>query len=365
MSAAMARGGDDMVDRFLPAAEPARAEAEVVNLDDYRPAAEDAAVQNEPGAPLDEPGTSEAAQEADEVAEQGRTRTVAQRERELAEARRLVALQEQDVTAEVDTKKVRKARQHGVQARKLHALRQRPEAVALRDARVRLVTTLMAMFAAVAALGWSTASVQQTAAHGAPAGTAAYALAFLVEPLISVGLLATIGVQAYAAMRGHVVDTDAEPGATLHRTQIWLLVLTVTLNTWPYLAPLWGPGEFDLIQVVVHLVGPIVAVRMIHSLPAMWAVLEGLPLPAQAGPRPTASAGVTPPACSENAAAGEAAEETSSKDRKRFEQIRDELAELIAAGRWNRNVSVPEIRKYFGCGVDVARDVRDALKPTE
>lgn len=346
------------------------APAEIVNLDDYRrtengmyvPAASEPAdvdlaevVGEQAG---DEPeGLTSVPQQISTPAEQGRTKTVAQREQELAEARRLVELQDQDVTAEVDTKRVRKAKKHGAQARKLHSLRQRPETLALRDARVRLWTTLAAMFAAVAALGWSTASVQQTAAHGAPAGTAASLLAYLVEPLISVGLLAVIAVQAYAAMRGATVDPDDEHGRTLRSTQRWLLTLTVTLNVWPYVSPLWGPGEFDLIQVVVHLVGPIVAVRMIHSLPAMWAVIEGLQL--------TASEGVTPPACSENATAGAAVEETSSKDRKRFEQIRDELAELIATGQWTDNVSVPAIRRHFGCGVDIARDVRDALKPTE
>lgn len=343
------------------------APAEIVNLDDYRRDDESGMWKPahlhtepiEPDLPADE-DVEDVEQPAGEqkpssASEQGRTKTVAQREQELAEARRLVVLQDQDLTAEVDTKKVRRARKFGVQARKLHALRQRPEAVALRDARVRLATTVMAMAAAVAALGWSTASVQQTAAHGAPAGTTGYALAFLVEPLISLGLLAVIGVQAYAAMRGGTVDPDSEHGRVLKSTQRWLLTLTVTLNTWPYVSPLWGPGEFDLIQVVVHLVGPIVAVRMIHSLPAMWAVLEDLALPT---PRATGE-GVTAPACSENATA----EEPSSKGPPRVVQVRDELAALIAAGRWNRNVSVPAIREHFECGVDIARQVRDQIKP--
>lgn len=362
MSTAIERGGDDLVDRYLaeapaaPAVEPAgQGDAEVVHLDDYRPA--------QSSAPAAEPEAEvhEEPEPAVEEPEQGRTKTVRERERELAEARRLVALQQQDVTAEVDTRKVRKARKHGVQARKLHALRQRPEAVALRDARVRLWTTVMALFATVAALGWSTASVQQTAAHGAPAGSVAYGLAFLVEPLISLGLLATIGVQAYAAMRGHVVDKSTEPGATLHRTQIWLLVLTITLNTWPYIEPIWGPGEFDPIQVVVHLVGPIVAVRLIHSLPAMWAVLEGLELPTQ----PAASEGVTPPEYRENAAPT-APSSKANPDPSRVAQIRDELAHLIATGQWTKNVSAGSIREHFGCGTPIAQQVRDQLKqPTQ
>lgn len=341
--------------------------APVINLDEYRrdengmyvPAATEPAdvapAEVEGEQAVDEPeGLTSVPQQISTSAEQGHTKTVKERERELAEARRLVELQDQDVTAEVDTKKVRKAKKHGAQARKLHSLRQRPETLALRDARVRLWTTVMAMFAAVAALGWSTASVQQTAAHGAPAGTAASLLAFLVEPLISVGLLAVIAVQAYAAMRGATVDPDSEHGRTLHRTQLWLLTLTVTLNVWPYIAPIWGPGEFDLIQVVVHLVGPIVAVRMIHSLPAMWAVIEGLQLPA--------ARGVTPPEYRENAAA----EQPSSKagpDPSRVAQVRDELAALIAAGQWTKNVSAPEIRKHFGCGTPIAQQVRDQIKP--
>ena len=341
--------------------------APVINLDEYRrdessgmyvPAATEPAdvepVEVEVDQAVDEEVLASVPQQVSTPAEQGHTKTVKERERELAEARRLVELQGQDVTAEVDTARVRKAKKHGAQARKLHALRQRPETLALRDARVRLWTTVMAMAAAVAALGWSTASVQQTAAHGAPAGTAASLLAYLVEPLISVGLLAVIAVQAYAAMRGATVDPGTEHGRTLRSTQRWLLTLTVTLNVWPYIAPLWSGGGFDLIQVVIHLVGPIVAVRMIHSLPAMWAVIEGLQLPT--------TRGVTPPACSKNAVTDEAASKGSDGP-SRATQIRSELAELIAAGRWTKNISVPAIREHFECGTDLARDLRDEFKP--
>ena len=342
------------------------APAEIVNLDDYRrtengmyvpattePAVEPAEVEGDQ-VPADEEVLTSVPQQISTPAEQGRTKVVAQRERDLAEARRLVELQDQDVTAEVDTKRVRKARRHGAQARKLHSLRQRPETLALRDARVRLWTTVMAMFAAVAALGWSTASVQQTAAHGAQVGTAGYLLAFLVEPLISVGLLAVIAVQAYAAMRGATVDPDTEHGRTLRSTQRWLLTLTITLNVWPYISPLWSGGGFDLIQVVVHLVGPIVAVRMIHSLPAMWAVIEGLQLPT--------ARGVTPPEYRENAAPADQSSK-AAEDPSRVAQVRDELAHLIATGQWTKNVSAGSIRDHFECGTPIAQKVRDQIKP--
>jgi hypothetical protein len=193
------------------------------------------------------------------------------------EAELLLDIQQRDRSHLVDTKRVRKVRGRVAEAGKIKQLKSNVEFVALRDTRVRLWTTIAALVAAVAALGWSTASVQITAANGAPAYSPAWWMGFLVEPLISIGLLATIGVQAYAAMRGLVVDTSTESGRRLNHTQIWLLSLTVTLNVWPYVSPLWGAGEFDLVQVILHLVGPIVAVRMIHSLPAMWAVLENLP----------------------------------------------------------------------------------------
>lgn len=295
------------------------------------------------------------------------TKRVGNAAKDADEAELLLDIQGRDRSHEVDSRKVKRTRKKARNAGKLLRLRRDADAVALRDARVRLWTTVAAMFAAVAALGWSTASVQQTAADGAAAHTAAWYLAFLVEPLISVGLLATIGVQAYAAMRGVVVDKETEAGQTLHRTQVWLLVLTVTLNIWPYVSPLWTDETFSLVQVIVHLVGPIVAVRMIHSLPAMWGVLESLPEPGNSAGNPVrreaANGGVTPPAYSENATdeiqAGNPVDGPSRED-----QITAEVMALIASGEWTRPVSAKAIREHFRCGTEIASNVRNRVNAT-
>lgn len=346
------RGGD-MIDRYLTTDEPeSTVTDEQQQLQPYR--------WTETGELQTDPRGITPAQKADTARVQ-HARTSAD------EAELLLDVQQRDRSHLVDSRKVRNLRSKVAAAGKTKQLKADADFVALRDARVRLWTTVAALVAAVAALGWSTASVQITAANGAPAWSSAWLLAFLVEPLISVGLLATIGVQAYAAMRGHVVDKHSDAGRTLHRTQVWLLVLTVTLNVWPYIRPLWTSETFDLVQVIIHLVGPIVAVRMIHSLPAMWSVLEDLPgsnptasSPANPAPAEPAQRGVTPLTSSENAPAEPVRRNPSPAD-----VLTARVAPLIASGEWQQPVSAKAIQRRFGVGMDVARAARDQINETE
>ena len=374
MSTAMARGGDDMVDRYLPAAEPASTEAEVVNLDDYRSAAEGGMyvpASAEHAAEV-EPAGEEPTEIDDEPTEPQRTGPEAPEgvTWRVRLARRGSAVQQR--LSEIPARQVIRRGARAERAAEMEELAGDPRAEAYSNRRARFWLLLMAGLGIALGVGISSSTAQQTITSFMgwdPSGVAGIA-AYGADPALGLVLFATLGARILASARGVAVPEVAR--RALNKIELVLFSLVALLNAGPSLGHLIGDafsGEWarlglDVMVLVIHTLGPVLVATGVFGVPYMALILGEITAATNAK-RAARTAGVTPPACSENAAAGEAAEETSSKDRKRFEQIRDELAELIAAGRWNRNVSVPEIRKYFGCGVDIARDVRDALKPTE
>lgn len=205
----------------------------------------------------------------------GETRRVRALRAEVAEAHHLARLQEDETPYSIDTAKVRKLRARTYQAARLHQLGQHPAAVAYRDAKVRRVTTTMVMSAAAIALGASSIGVQTSVAKAltldaySPAWWAAYA----VEPFLSLSLLAAVGVQAYSAIRGRVVDRKSAEGRKLFWVEVVLLGLTLTLNCWPAFKT-----PFDPLSVIVHSLGPVAAVIAVWVLPTLWKILSELPV---------------------------------------------------------------------------------------
>ena len=220
----------------------------------------------------------------------GRTKRVRALQAEVAEAHHLARLQEDDTPYNIDTGKVRKLRRKTQEAARLHQLAQHPAAVAYRDAKVRKVTTSMAMTAATVALAVSSIGVQSSVAKALELtqGGAGWWAAFGVEPILSLTLLATLGVQAYAAVRGKVVDRRSPEGKKLFRVEMTLLGLTLILNCWPsFKIP------FDLLGLIVHSLGPIAAVLAVWVLPTFWKIIAELPVPWRS--TPTGTPPVHPP----------------------------------------------------------------------
>lgn len=287
-------------------------------------------------------------------AQEGDTKRVRELRARVAEAHRLVELQDDDAPLLVDTAKVRKHRRKVAEAARLYELAQDPAVLAWRDQKVRRVTTVMVMSAAAVALAVSSIGVQASVAEGLTLGkgSAGWWAAFGVEPALSLPLLAAVGVQAYSAMRGRVVDRKSPEGRKLFRTEALLLGLTLVLNCWPAIT--WS--GFDLLPLIVHALGPVAAVTAIWVLPTLWAVLAALPAPGLTG----ALTGLTYRA---NALPLPLAESTSGKAGK-GEELAPWVAQarcLIAAGQLPPHPSANRLQKVLRCGMDVARVVRDEL----
>lgn len=239
----------------------------------------------------DEPPTEDEAfededQPAPHVLVGGETKRVQRLREEVAEAHLLAELQDDDIPLTLDTKRVRRLRRRTWEAARLHELAQHPAAVAYRDAKIRRVTTTMAMIAAGGALAVSSIGVQASVARALKLTREdlGWWAAFGVEAFLSLPLLAAVGVQAYSAIRGRVVDRKSAEGRRLFRVELALLSFTLVLNCWPAFKT-----DFDLLDLIVHSLGPVAAVIAVWVLPTLWKVLADLPVPVIV--RPTARGG--------------------------------------------------------------------------
>lgn len=268
------------------------------------------------------------------AAPDGETTRVRKLRAEVAEAHLLADLQDDDAPLLLDTSKVRKRRKAAQQAARLHALAQDPEMRAWQAARMRRTLVTAALVSLTLALAWSTAGVQRFAADGAPAWSPAWVFAWLVEPFMSLALLVVVGARAYLGTRGQPLNDRI-----LVRIEWLFLALTLGMNAWPYL-----PGvaaTFSLSRLVLHVLGPIVAVAIVTALPIILAAFTRLDHGLSGTPTgPTYRANVIAP-----------------------EALVARARHLIATGQLPADAGAEKIRRALGgCGTDVARAVRDALR---
>ncbi|WP_069775541.1 conjugal transfer protein TraI [Amycolatopsis mediterranei] len=223
---------------------------------------------------------------ASQRAGRGVTRRVRRRVAEHAEAHQLLALETDTAPFQVTTDKVRTRRKAVEQAAALWRLDRDPRVLAYRDARMRRLILAVALVSLTLALAWSTAGVQAFAAEGAAAGSPRWWFAWLAEPFCSLALLMVVSGRAYLTTRGHPLNDRA-----VDRTEWVFLGLTLGMNAWPHL-----PGvaaSFTVSGLVLHLLGPVVAVAVVRCLPRLLAAFAGLALPtgADAGAAPAAARG--------------------------------------------------------------------------
>lgn len=269
--------------------------------------------------------------------EHGETKRVRKLRAEVAEAHLLAGLQDDDVPLLVDTPKVRKRRKAAQQAARLHRLAQDPEMRAWQAARMRWLLVTASLVSLSLALAWSTAGVQHFAADGAAPWSPAWVFAWLVEPFLSIALLTVVGAHAYLGTRGQPLED---------RTVVWIewlfLALTLAMNAWPYLPWALPDGiDFSLSRLVLHILGPIVAVANVTALPIILAAFSHLDHGDAPGGTPTG------PSYRPNTAA--------------LDALTDRARALIACGQLPAKPGADKVRRALGCGMDAARAVRDAL----
>ncbi|MFI7469967.1 hypothetical protein [Nonomuraea sp. NPDC049646] len=271
----------------------------------------------------------------------GDTKRVRQLRAEVAEARALATLQDDDTPLLLDTPRVRKRRKKAHEAARLHLLGQDPAMRAWQAARMQRLLVTAAMVALTLALAWSTAGVQHFAADGAKAWSPGWIFAWLVEPFMSLALLVVVGARAYLGTRGQPLNDPK-----LIRIEYMFLGLTLGMNAWPYLP--WTDDDFTFSRLVLHTLGPVVAVAIVAALPIILAAFSRLD-------HTHAGGGLTGLTYSAN---------TDDRVRRTVAEVAPliERAQiLITAGTLPANPSAYKLQRALRCGMDDARTVRDAL----
>jgi hypothetical protein len=129
------------------------------------------------------------------------------------------------------------------------------------------------------------------AAEGAPAWSPRWCFAWLAEPFCSLALLMVAGGRAYLTTRARPLDSRAAD-----RAEWVFLALTVGMNAWPHLP--WVTPTFTVSALVLHLLGPVVAVSVVRCLPSLLAAFNHLPTTAtqtEPGDRPDRDRAPTTP----------------------------------------------------------------------
>ncbi|WP_020673855.1 hypothetical protein [Amycolatopsis nigrescens] len=276
------------------------------------------------------------------------SKRVRRRRVEQAEAHQLLDLDDDETVFLVASERVRTRRRRVREAGQLWQLDQDPMVLAYRDARMRRLLVTVALVALTLALAWSTAGVQTFAAEGALAWTPRWVFAWLVEPFCSLALLMVVGARAYLAVRGRPLNHRA-----VRRSEFVFLGLTLGMNAWPHLP--WVAETFSVSSLVLHLLGPIVAVTVVTCLPHILAAFTDLS-PTPAGDRPV------PPSCSANTPTstttdGQPSDASDASVAVLTQRVRD----LIAAGELRPGAGVRPIRRALRCAMDTATQVRNAL----
>ncbi|RBQ17793.1 conjugal transfer protein TraI [Spongiactinospora rosea] len=265
---------------------------------------------------------------------------------EVAEAHEVADLQEDETPLLVDSPKVRKRRKAAHQAARLHELAKNPQMRAWQAARMRRTLLTALMVALTLALAWSTAGVQHFAAENAPAWSPSWVFAWLVEPFMSIALLGIVGARAYLGTRGQPLNDPK-----LVKIEWLFLGLTLGMNAWPYLP--WVAESFSLSRLVLHILGPVVAVAIVTALPIILAAFARLDHD-RVGDR--AGEGLTGLTYSGN---GHDRVRRTAAD---VAPLIERTQKLIAAGTLPAAPSAYRIQRALRCAMDDARVVRDALK---
>ncbi|MFL6118753.1 conjugal transfer protein TraI [Actinophytocola sp.] len=296
-----------------------------------------------------------AASTNDRRTREGRTRRVRKLAGDVAEARQLVALQDSAELVYAHSQRVLRTIRRGAEAVKLVQLRQNPAFLALATVRARRTVTATGLAALVIALGWSTAGVQAFAAGNTPRFSAQWWFAWGVEPFVSLALLTIVIARAFLASRGQTITTP-----TVRRVEWLFLSATLLMNTWRHLPGVATPFRFD--QLVIHMLGPIVAVCVVTVLPLLWVAIDNVPTRA---PTTTPAEDTQPDNATKDGSKDPTEDAPSGVDQRAQERVAAALAKataLIHTGRLPPNPSANRLHKALGGAMDTARAVRDILR---
>lgn len=270
-----------------------------------------------------------------------RTRRVRRLADDVEQARQLVALQDSPELVSAHSRRVLRTIRRSAEAVKLVQLRQNPAFIALATVRARKHVTATGLAALVIALGWSTAGVQSFAAGTAARFSTQWWFAWGVEPFVSLALLTIVIGRAFLASRGQFVNAP-----TVRRTEWLFLSATLVMNTWGHLPYVATPFRFD--QLIIHMLGPVVAVCVVIVLPLLWVAIDDVPEhQGLTDKAPTSVPAGTGP---------------DARTQERVNAALSRANTLIRNGQLPPRPSANQVYRALGGAMDTARAVRDILR---
>jgi hypothetical protein len=213
--------------------------------------------------------------------------------------------------------RVDRLRQDAAQAAQVRAWTSHPDVIALRVERIRAQVDALMWVGIVLGLAFTMVNVQQFAAAGAARWSLGWCAAWLLDPMVSLVLIAVLRAEQITA-RYQVNMRTTGTGPWVKRTKVFAFAATYTMNTWASWAALSASG------IVLHSVppllvycaaeaGPILRDRLTEAVhraaqaatvntapgvqqPAAAAVVNGALNPAMNGSWPTLDPTATPDA---------------------------------------------------------------------
>jgi hypothetical protein len=139
---------------------------------------------------------------------------------------------------------VDKLRQDAARAAQVRALTTHPDVVALRSERIRSQVDALIWAGLLLGLAFTMVNVQTFAAAGAATWSLAWCAAWLLDPMVSLVLVAVLRAEQITARY------QVQTGPWVRRTKVFAFAATYTMNTWQSWAALHLSG------IVLHSVPP-------------------------------------------------------------------------------------------------------------
>lgn len=147
--------------------------------------------------------------------------------------------------------------QDAAEATEIRRLAEHPDVVALRVETVRRLVDILAWLGLGLGLAFTMVNVQQFAADGAPAWSLPWLAAWLLDPMVSVVLIAVLRAEQVTAR--YQVAT----GAWVNRTKWFAFAATYVMNTWQS----WQ--RLDPAAIVLHSIPPILVFLVSEAAPVL------------------------------------------------------------------------------------------------
>lgn len=263
----------------------------------------------------------------------------------------------------VPLSKAERLRQDAEAAAELRALTNHPDVVALRVEKVRQQVDAVIWVGIFLGLAFTMVNVQTFAAAGAPAWSLPWLAAWLLDPMVSLVLVAVLRAEQVTAR--YQVDT----GTWAHRTKWFAFLATYVMNTWQS----WT--HLDVAGVVLHSVPPVLVFLASETAPVLRdrlteAVLRAADQEFTGAAEPTDTTTAAPTSANTGPAPEQApAKPVTSRPRRkparkpaRRKLLADYVAEARAAYTPGTEISPAWVRSVTDCARGTSKAVADTLR---